>query len=101
MADNDDNESYSEIDDRNDDKSGDESEMDVDELREPDTSAYAIWKSNAQYLYDLLLHNHTSWPSSNCAWGPILNTEYLTPVSPLSQRIFFATHTGIDFRSLN
>lgn len=95
MVDNDDNESYSDIEDHNEDKSGDESDMDVEELRESDSSIYSIWKSNAQYLYDLLLHNHTSWPSSSCTWGPILNIEYLTPVSPLSQRLYLATHTGM------
>lgn len=94
--DNDDNESYSDIDDRN-EKSAEESEMDDDALKEPDNSAYAIWKSNAQYLYDLLLHTHTSWPSSTCSWGPVVNKEYLTPLSPLSQQIVLATHTGLSF----
>ena len=92
--DNDDNESYSDVDERN-EKSGDESEMDVEDLKEPENSIYSVWKTNAQYLYDLLLHNHTSWPSSTCAWGPIVNSEYLTPVSHLSQHIVLATHTGV------
>ena len=95
MSDNDEQNLYSESDERE-EKMDEESEVDIDDLK--GNSTYAIWKQNAQYLYDLLLHTHTSWPCSSCVWGPVINVDQLSPVSQLSQRIYLATHTGrVDF----
>ena len=59
-----------------------------------EASQYDIWKENAQYLYDLLLYNHVSWPSVTCAWGRVINEDSLNSISPLSQVFYYSSHTG-------
>ena len=82
-----------------------EGEMEVDNDSSADVSidggeeentTYEIWKSNAQYLYDLLLHHHTQWPCLSCSWGPLSEERSAIPSSPLSQVLFTTTHTGRD-----
>lgn len=63
---------------------------------EEENTTYEIWKSNAQYLYDLLLHHHTQWPCLSCSWGPLSEERSAIPSSPLSQVLFTTTHTGRD-----
>lgn len=60
-----------------------------------ETSPYDIWKENSQYLYDLLLYNHVSWPSVTCTWGRVINEDSLNSISPLSQVFYYSSHTGI------
>ena len=52
--------------------------------------------SNAQFLYDLLLHHHTQWPCTSCSWGQIINESNTSSVAPLSQVVFLSTHTGTE-----
>lgn len=59
-----------------------------------EASPYDIWKENSQYLYDLLLYNHVSWPSVTCAWGRVINEDSLNSISPLSQVFYYSSHTG-------
>ena len=66
---------------------------------EEENTTYEIWKSNAQYLYDLLIHNHTQWPCLSCSWGPLSEDRSATPLAPLSQVLFTTTHTGRDTSS--
>lgn len=53
------------------------------------------WRSNAQYLYDLLLHHHTQWPCLSCSWGPISDDYEVGPTIPISQILYTTTHTGM------
>jgi hypothetical protein len=76
------------------DASDDSSEVDTDVIHDIDMDAYNIWKSNTQYLYDLLMYSHTNWPLDYCAWGKIGNEGEISPVTPLSQVVISTTHTG-------
>ncbi|CBK23227.2 uncharacterized protein [Blastocystis hominis] len=67
--------------------------VEADEAEDEELSPYNIWKTNAQFLYDLLLHHHTQWPCTSCSWGQIINESNTSSVAPLSQVVFLSTHT--------
>ena len=73
-------------------------EMEIPE--EVESTSYATWKMNAQYLYDLLLHHHTQWPCTTCSWGPVINESSVSSVAPLSQIAFLSTHTGRECQTI-
>lgn len=70
--------------------------VEADEAEDEELSPYNIWKTNAQFLYDLLLHHHTQWPCTSCSWGQIINESNTSSVAPLSQVVFLSTHTGTE-----
>ena len=96
-------ESYDDPDDRN---TEEDAEKEADNYSSVEASvagsdeedaAYEIWKSNSQYLYDLLIHPHTQWPCLSCSWGPVSDDKNTSSTAPLSQILYSTSHTGTLF----
>ncbi|KNB45175.1 hypothetical protein JH06_1470 [Blastocystis sp. subtype 4] len=98
-------ESYDDPDDRN---TEEDAEKEADNYSSVEASvagsdeedaAYEIWKSNSQYLYDLLIHHHTQWPCLSCSWGPVSDDKNTSSTAPLSQILYSTSHTDGSFTS--